>query len=193
MRRVQPEGPYRLCGFCFEGLVTVEMARQLHDQGLEVALLILIEPPAVDKWGRLWKFDSQYYLSRLGHHLLKLAKSHPRVWRNYLYARWKALSGRISAVPARATEVAKEPPVAFPLFDAAQAYLVKVANNPPGRVAFLIARDSDESIDVDSEASGWKKVFGSLLEIRIVPGNHTTMFHEPNVQILVKELRGLLT
>ena len=79
MRGIQKEGPYRLCGFCFEGLVTYEMARQLYDQGEDVALLILIEPPPVDTFGRLATYDSRYYLGRLRHHLVKLAKTSPRV------------------------------------------------------------------------------------------------------------------
>ena len=31
---------------------------------------------------------------------------------------------------------------------------------------------------------------GSRLEIRIAPGNHDTMVRQPNIQILIEELRG---
>jgi thioesterase domain-containing protein len=46
MRSIQPEGPYLLGGFCGGGLIVFEMARQLHAQGQQVDLLVLIE--AVD-------------------------------------------------------------------------------------------------------------------------------------------------
>lgn len=46
MRAVQPEGPYRLGGFCGGGLVALEMAQQLQAAGQEVDLLVLIEPGA---------------------------------------------------------------------------------------------------------------------------------------------------
>jgi hypothetical protein len=42
--RLQPEGPYMLGGFCAGGLLAYEMARQLHAQGQEVDLLVLMDP-----------------------------------------------------------------------------------------------------------------------------------------------------
>lgn len=44
MRAIQPEGPYLLGGFCNGGLVAYEMARQLHAQGQQIDLLVLIAP-----------------------------------------------------------------------------------------------------------------------------------------------------
>lgn len=43
VRRVQPHGPYHLCGLCFGGLVVYEMARQLVEQGQDVAKVILLD------------------------------------------------------------------------------------------------------------------------------------------------------
>jgi len=43
IRRVQPQGPYFLGGYCFEGMVAFEMAQQLRQQGQEVALLALLD------------------------------------------------------------------------------------------------------------------------------------------------------
>jgi len=47
IRRVQPEGPYRLAGYCNGGLIALEMARQLADAGATVAPLVLLDtrPP----------------------------------------------------------------------------------------------------------------------------------------------------
>jgi amino acid adenylation domain-containing protein len=42
---VQPKGPYLLGGFCFGGVVALEMARKLLNQGDEVSLLFLLDPP----------------------------------------------------------------------------------------------------------------------------------------------------
>ncbi|RMG97448.1 MAG: non-ribosomal peptide synthetase [Chloroflexi bacterium] len=44
IRTVQTEGPYYLAGFCFGGVIALEMAHQLQAMGHEVALLVLIEP-----------------------------------------------------------------------------------------------------------------------------------------------------
>lgn len=44
IRTVQPEGPYQLGGFCNGAMMAYEMARQLHAQGEQVDMLVLIEP-----------------------------------------------------------------------------------------------------------------------------------------------------
>lgn len=46
IRRLQPEGPYLLGGFCNGGLVAYEMARQLYSSGQKVDLLALIDAQA---------------------------------------------------------------------------------------------------------------------------------------------------
>lgn len=46
MRQVQPEGPYRLGGHSFGGLMVYEMAQQLRAQGQEIALLAIFDTPA---------------------------------------------------------------------------------------------------------------------------------------------------
>ncbi|MDG2383548.1 MAG: thioesterase domain-containing protein [Pirellulaceae bacterium] len=45
LRAVQRKGPYHLCGYCFGGLLMFEVARQLQQDGEEIGLLVLIDPP----------------------------------------------------------------------------------------------------------------------------------------------------
>ncbi|GCF08030.1 thioesterase domain-containing protein [Dictyobacter arantiisoli] len=47
VRSVQPEGPYLLGGFCNGSLLAYEMTRQLHEQGQQVDLLLLIAPTGI--------------------------------------------------------------------------------------------------------------------------------------------------
>ena len=44
IRRVQPEGPYRLGGYSLGGLIVLEIAQQLREAGSEVELLFLLDP-----------------------------------------------------------------------------------------------------------------------------------------------------
>jgi thioesterase domain-containing protein len=44
IRRVQPEGPYYLGGYCFGGVVALEMAQRLKEKAQEVGLLVLLDP-----------------------------------------------------------------------------------------------------------------------------------------------------
>jgi len=46
LRRVQPEGPYLLGGWCNGGLMAYEMARQLHAIGQRVELLVMMDADA---------------------------------------------------------------------------------------------------------------------------------------------------
>ena len=43
IQTVQPEGPYKLGGWCLGGFVAFEMARQLQASGYEIALLVIIQ------------------------------------------------------------------------------------------------------------------------------------------------------
>ena len=54
IRSMQPHGPYNLGGFCTAGLIALEIARTLAQEGEEVASLTLLDPPLysrVDRWG----------------------------------------------------------------------------------------------------------------------------------------------
>jgi thioesterase domain-containing protein len=53
MREVQPKGPYRLGGFCNDGLLAYEMARQLERDGEDVEVLALINPSEPDQFSAL--------------------------------------------------------------------------------------------------------------------------------------------
>jgi thioesterase domain-containing protein/acyl carrier protein len=47
IRRIQPHGPYHLCGFSFGGQVAYEIARKLRAEGETVGMLGLLDPPPV--------------------------------------------------------------------------------------------------------------------------------------------------
>jgi thioesterase domain-containing protein len=54
----QPQGPYRLAGLCFGGVVAVEMARRLRLRGAEVALVALVNVSPMDAFiDRGWGTD----------------------------------------------------------------------------------------------------------------------------------------
>lgn len=48
IRKIQPEGPYRLAGFSFGGLIAFEIARQLTAQGETIESLFMVEPREPD-------------------------------------------------------------------------------------------------------------------------------------------------
>ena len=53
VRRIQPEGPYLLGGWCNGALVAFEMAQQLRAAGEQVSVLLLMEPYASELYQRI--------------------------------------------------------------------------------------------------------------------------------------------
>ena len=45
IRMIQPEGPYYIGGYCFGGLLALEIARRLSKAGMEVSFMFLVDPP----------------------------------------------------------------------------------------------------------------------------------------------------
>ncbi len=70
IRAVQPQGPYRLCGWSLGGVIAFEMARQLRLAGEDVALLALLDsrlPPV-----KAQELDQAGMVLALAEHLGKL-------------------------------------------------------------------------------------------------------------------------
>jgi amino acid adenylation domain-containing protein len=96
---VQPTGPYRLAGFCFGGLVVVEIAHQLEQLGHEVAFLGLFDaevpssppPPRRDTLtlASAWQHNKSVvaYVGRRLENALTKARHQPRLVAHWLRAR----------------------------------------------------------------------------------------------------------
>lgn len=96
LRRFQPEGPYRLGGFCLGGIVAFEMAQQLRAKGEELALVVLMETTCPTS------FRFHYRVSQMVHRqsrramrtLRALARSAPGGALRYLRERTAAIRQR---------------------------------------------------------------------------------------------------
>lgn len=83
IRKVQPQGPYFLAGYCIGGLIALEIARTLRAAGEEIRFLGMIDPslpPCVAPWLRWPKPDAvsarlQRAISRVAWHVKRLATS----------------------------------------------------------------------------------------------------------------------
>ncbi|MGI8966075.1 MAG: thioesterase domain-containing protein, partial [Limisphaerales bacterium] len=93
MRAQQPHGPYFLGGWCYGGIVAVEMAHQLLAAGEKVAPLLLIETPAPAPA----RSNLRYYFRRIG----CLLKMGPRQWKTYLAEKIKYYRGIKTATEMR--------------------------------------------------------------------------------------------
>ena len=77
---VAPGGPYALAGFCFGGVVALEMARQLQERGQQVTLLALVNVTAYDFPGLVSPLARARFRTRWGARLRYLSRK-PDRWR----------------------------------------------------------------------------------------------------------------
>ncbi|MGC2270045.1 MAG: SDR family NAD(P)-dependent oxidoreductase [Candidatus Acidiferrales bacterium] len=204
IREIQPQGPYYLGGWSASGLVAYEIAQQLHDQGHEVALLVLFDVlnstalrPS-SRWNVLhrvfyflaWKFN--YHFTQLR----QANRRHPSTYFSNLFRRIRLDLSRMLWVIGdtiqrradhRVAVAPREPSKA--VFVAARAYRPRPY---PGHV--LLFRSAIQSVGPYHDAKqGWGHLLGDGLEICEMPGDHEDMFREPYVELLAMELdRALL-
>jgi thioesterase domain-containing protein len=188
IRELQKEGPYRLSGFCGMALVAFEVARRLHQQGQEVSLLALIDPPSVQPTRRRPPSRLPYYASSTLYHLSRLAKVHPKLWLRYCLVRASTIRRRMFAWRMSITNRPDEVDALSRMEKATRAY---TPESDPGRVTLIVT--SERVAESGGETDfGWSAVSGGGVEARVIPGDHSTIFHERNLQILAKELKDLL-
>jgi hypothetical protein len=78
VRAIQPDGPYRLGGYCGAGFIVYEMAQQLHATGQQVEKLILVEPGVGPYYAPVLGWTGTH-LRKVGT-LLKLAPDRQLSW-----------------------------------------------------------------------------------------------------------------
>ena len=188
LRVVQPRGPYLLGGASLGGLIAFEMARRLTQAGDEVALLALFDAAALSKDDLALGDETAHLLDyarssglqveevalrrlgpdeqmRLVHRLACDAGVLPQHMNVAQFTRWMVVT--------RAH------------FQAGKAY---VPGPYPGRIALF---RSSENPAPDLRL-GWGSVVAGPVDVCVVPGTHTSILMEPNVQILAEKLSHCL-
>jgi thioesterase domain-containing protein/acyl carrier protein len=197
-----PEGPYMLAGWCAHGLLAYETARQLQAQGQEVAQLLLLETvnPVRMKQYNGWK--RLIARTQLKFHLLKfeyayLQQLNSTQTRNYIAGRTAQKITRIRQSLRRVLKATKfypelEDPVAGNPLDVLYAASAKYRPKPYSGPVVLI-RSTQRTFGFGHVLDlGWSEILGRNLEICETPGNHYTIYMEPNVDALANKMNMCL-
>ncbi len=184
----QKHGPYRLSGYCGMALVAFEMARRLHQQGQEVSLLVLIDPPAVGPTNHARISVTSDYAGRLLYHVSRVAKIHPKWWLGYSLAKAATIRRRIFARTMEISNRRDQVDVVTRMEKAISSYAPGMY---PGRVTLLVSSERVEDSGGETDF-GWSRVSDGAPDVRVVPGDHSTILQHPNIGILAALLRGLL-
>jgi aspartate racemase len=196
LREFQPKGPYYLGGWCYGGVIAVDMARRLLEEGQTVGLLALFETVAMPPGG--WNF--RYFAHRLQCSMRMSAGE----WAEYCREKIKYLRDTKMANRMRFRDVhspAAEVPGSSQLKERL-ARLEHVYNTNltalkrfrssfyPGKVTLFNAEEKDPALIPDPQY-GWVGL-SDAIEIHTVPGGHDSMLAEPHVSVLAEKLQAAL-
>jgi len=198
MRERQPEGPYFLAGFCFGGLVALEMARQLERQGERVQLLAMI-----DTFNHAW-MRALPWNSRIGNGFVNIGRRMRFHWRNLagdgslgtLYLRQR-VAALCKQAWERVAQIAYEFRVGMrrPLPELlrrmiyATRYAEKLYRCQPYAGDVLLIRATHPRAGVfRAPQMGWKGLLKGRVDILEVEAEHQGLLAEPAVETVALHL-----
>jgi thioesterase domain-containing protein/acyl carrier protein len=198
LRARQPYGPYYLCGYCWAGPLTCEIARQLQASGQEIGLLVLIDsqPPLSRRSQQLTQRSRRTVWKIIQRNLRRLDELEPAAIPQFLRERVINLVHRTIGVPAYRLSVRLQLPL-LPIFRQMRGALLYAGKASKlqgyyGRVTLIMSRPTHTSRFQDYSAE-WARLATDGLEVREVSGEHLTIMQEPYVHGLASELRECLT
>ena len=202
IRRVQPEGPYALVGWCVAGTLAFEVARQLDAGGAAVDQLFMIDtevPRYFERMGPLRRM-----LGRHSHRLQLIARDWRRMRRNagslsgaignFLGRRQKVrqLLRWLGKLPAKEQEapaatVAEEHYdqwLLHFLHDAVEAY---EPGPYAGRVVLFRSAEEPKGRFLDDKL-GWLAFTPGGLDVIEIAGDHFSVFRDPGAEDMAQHM-----
>jgi aspartate racemase len=175
IRRVQPEGPYRIGGYSFGGLVAYEMAQQLRAQDQEVSLLALLDtyPGKMESRGSQLRNLRKLPLKAALTFLVKKGSF-------VMMTLCKRLELQMLPKPLRNVRQA--------CAKAAGDYTVQPY---AGQVTLFRVKEKSVGSLNDPYAIWWRVAAGGV-DLREISGDHLSLLKEPQVRLLAEELSDAL-
>jgi amino acid adenylation domain-containing protein len=196
IRSREPQGPYMLAGWCAHGLLALEVAQQLRAQGEEIALLMMIEVTNPVRRKEYPKWKRLISTAQLKWHLLKFEYGY--LGQVSRAQKFKYIGGRFSrkasginrslwkwlrSSSGRKKIRSNKSPVEA-LYSAVEDYQPMPYLGP-----IVLFRSIERTFGFGQDLRlGWADTLGSELEICESPGNHYTIYMEPNVRELIRNI-----
>ncbi|OLD55650.1 MAG: hypothetical protein AUI64_03230 [Acidobacteria bacterium 13_1_40CM_2_64_6] len=205
---VAPHGPYRLAGYSSGGILAFEMARQLTAEGHQVALLAIFDqcpleqaPATIAAGPRFvveflrnlpyWFFDD-FLPSDRGEMFGRL-QSKVRLAVNKRRRRFARADEGTRAADIRDVLGMWQFPEGATAFLEAEYHALThyVPKVYPGRITLFRAR-AGPLFRVYRSDMGWSDLAAGGVDIRSVPGSHSTMLTDPHVRVIAEHLTACL-
>jgi thioesterase domain-containing protein len=200
IRRVQPHGPYQLCGYSKAGLVAYEIARLLLSAGEDVRFLALFET---------WHPGFEQNLTRIGYarfRLLYLVDRFEKYGRSLLrgkfsdafFVAWKGIAKRARLIGWRVIrrffETASQQ-VPQGMQQAESIVVLKSFVPKPFPKRFILVR-TDDSFEkkIADPTLGWDMCALEGVDVYFVHGDqdHGTMMDKPHVRLVIDKISAHL-
>lgn len=192
LQEIQPQGPYRLGGSSFGGMIAFEMAQLLQRKGESVALLYLADTPEPTETIPAHLADDQAILWFIAKHLLKAEGLDPNAMAG------ESLEEQIHYCLKQATS-SMAGLTEKQLFDWVQVVRCHrdaiCAYQPQpyhGKVLFFSTQEPWEGFMNYHPEYYWLDKATQGMEIYKVSGNHQTMNYAPHVQVIARALKRYL-
>jgi thioesterase domain-containing protein len=196
VRKLQPNGPYHLCGHSFGGIVVYEMAVLLANAGEAVGLVALIDSlhPAFRRnmtTGQLVRFQSAYVADRIAKYARNLR--HGRIDRigrdvlDFVLHRCKRTLWKVARLVLGRLRGPLPGPINSDEMILVSAWNRYESTSYDGRVVLLNAVDRPPEYGRD-HTLGWNRFVTGDIDVLVVPGDHYSIMHPPDVQTLVERI-----
>ena len=199
LRRSQPRGPYNLAGVSLGAIVAFEMARMLREEGAEVALLVMIDPPGPSLAAAEETAEQDDVM------ILALFAFDAGLAVDPEQLRPLGEDERLAHLVNQAIEAGLLPPgtgletgVDFlrrsvRVFKAGvRAGERYVPGTYSGRVALLCAAEMPDGEAKPQGDGGWSRLCSEPVTVHSVPGDHNSILREPHVQVVAELLHRLV-
>ena len=207
IREVQPDGPYFLGGFSLDGLIAVEIARLLREQGHQLGLVVLFETGFPGKRSAKTSGghrDGSGFVSEFSHR-----------WKWLKHERWGARSFYLHEVfekriklPLKVQSIkvvyrfcqmiGRPVPQTFQDRGWVKKEAVRSGSGYrrseyPFPLTLFRAMDRNVPDKYPRPDMGWNEVVLGGVEVHEAPGGHRNILREPNIEATARELKDCLS
>jgi len=196
MRAFYPQGPYLIGGASFGGNIAFEMARQLHAQGVEPALVVMFDTfvpgheRCVAPTQRAVGFFKGLRQGGLPY-LSKKVSVKARYWGEHLHVHTRRLACKALSLAGMTLPLNLR---YFLMDEAHRRALDRHVFEPyAGKITLMRAADRGPEVlgKVEDPTLGWAPLAAGGLEIHDIPTGHIYMLFEPFVPQFARTLESL--
>jgi amino acid adenylation domain-containing protein len=195
LREIQPAGPYWLGGWSLGGLIAFEMARQLRQEGQEIASLVLLDTHLPDPGLLPERMGARQLLAALALQIGvdpgELAAAQEELAELPAAEQLQPLLERAHRAGVATTD--------FSLADLRRLHETFVANlraaasyQPRPLDVPILLFQADETRPIEHrgvDSSSWASLARGAITVMAAPGDHYSMLREPHAELLAQLLR----